>query len=124
MDFLRKRLATPRAALWSCFALNFLNYLDRQIPYALSERLKTEFALTDAQLGFLGSAFLLVYSAAAVPLGFLADRWPRRKMLASCALLWSLATAGAALAQDFASLLFFRALVGIGEAGYAAAAPA
>lgn len=121
---LKERLATPASALWVCFLLNLLNYVDRQIPYSLAEHLKTEFFLSDSQIGYLGSAFLLVYAMGAVPLGYLADRATRRRVLGGCAFLWSLATLGSALAPNFGTLLVMRALVGIGEAGYAAAAPA
>ncbi len=118
------RFSTPAAALWTCLCLNLLNYTDRYLPFAFAERLKEEFLLNDAQVGRLGSAFLLVYSVVALPLGYLSDRVDRRKVLFGCAVLWSLATAASALSSSYAHLLFFRACVGIGEAGYAAAAPA
>jgi MFS family permease len=55
--------------------------------------------------------------------GSLADKWPRKVLIASGVALWSLATAAASLAHGFAVFLLARALVGIGEAAYATLSP-
>lgn len=104
---------------------NLLNYLDRFIVPALVESLKrSEMKPSDAQLGSLATAFLLVYTVASPVFGRLGDRGNRPRLLAAGVALWSLATAAGALAQSFAGLFAARAAVGIGEAAYATIAPA
>jgi MFS family permease len=53
-----------------------------------------------------------------IPLSLLADRFGRVKSLALMAMLWSLATLGCALAQNYPEMLFARFMVGVGEAAY------
>ena len=52
------------------------------------------------------------------PLSLMADRFGRVKSLALMALLWSLATLGCALAQDYQQMFIARFMVGVGEAAY------
>jgi len=104
--------------------LNFLNYVDRQIVYALVPLIKEEFVLTNFQVALLGTVFSVVHSLCALPLGLLADRVSRRKIILYGAFFWSLATFLSGLAASFRSLLHVRALVGLGEAAYGPAATA
>src|SRR5213079_243239 len=46
------------------------------------------------------------------------DRVGPRKVIFTGVLVWSLATIGSALSHSFWSLLFFRAVVGVGEGAY------
>jgi MFS family permease len=61
----------------------------------------------------------LFAGAAAVPLGWLADRYGRRALLAACVLVWATATAACGLAQDFPALFLAAIGLGLGEAGLA-----
>ena len=45
-------------------AINFLNYMDRYVGAALVSPIQKEFHITDAQVGLLATAFLLVYAIA------------------------------------------------------------
>jgi MFS family permease len=100
-----------------------LNFIDRQIIGILAEPIKTDLALTDAQLGWLGgTAFALFYAGLAVPVAMLADRRDRSWIVATGLALWSAATALCGLAQGFWQLFAARMTVGIGEA--AGVAPA
>src|SRR5689334_15258492 len=95
-----------------------VNSLDRSILSLLIEPIRKEFGLSDTQLGVLsGLAFALFYSALAIPVATLADRWNRRNVLALSVLLWTLMTAVCGLAGSFAALLIARIGVAIGEAG-------
>jgi len=58
--------------------INLLNYIDRNVIYALFEPIKADLGLTDGQLGWLGSAYILVFSVAALPFGVLSDLRSRR----------------------------------------------
>ena len=104
--------------------INLLNYLDRYVLSAVLPWVEASFALSDRESGLLGSVFMLVHLAASPFAGYLGDRRPRKYLVAIGVLLWSLATIGSGLAQSYGSLLVMRALVGIGEAGYATVAPA
>jgi len=105
-------------------ALHFLNYVDRQIVYALVPLLRAEFVLTRFEIGLLGTVFSLVHSLFTLPLGWLADRTSRKKVITFAVFTWSAATFLCGLAQSFGNLLKLRALVGVGEAAYAPSAMA
>jgi predicted MFS family arabinose efflux permease len=92
--------------------------VDRYVLAILQEPIKKELHLTDSDLGLLtGFAFALFYSLFAIPIGRLADRWSRPKLLALVMVLWSAMTALTATAPSFAWLLTFRIGVAVGEAG-------
>jgi MFS family permease len=103
--------------------LNLVNYVDRYILAAVLPRIKTELALSDFQLGLLSNAFLVSYVATSPLFGRLGDRGSRPRLLFSAGAFWSLATAAAGLARNFAQLVVARAGVGVGEAAYTTIAP-
>jgi MFS transporter, Spinster family, sphingosine-1-phosphate transporter len=117
------RIASPRGVLALLLAVNILNYVDRQVLYALLPLISGDLHLTDAQAGSLASAFMVVYMLAAPPIAWLADTRGRRPWIAGGVALWSVATGAAALAAGFASLFASRAAVGVGEACYGAISP-
>ena len=100
------------------FSLNLLNYMDRQVLYAVFPLLQSDLHLTDFQLGMLASAFMLVYMCYAPMMGFLADRFNRPRLIALSALLWSGATLCCAAASNYLFLLMSRACIGVGEGGF------
>src|SRR3989475_6770624 len=104
--------------------INLLNYTDRNVIFALFEHVKRELALSDVQLGWLGSAYVIVLSLAALPLGVIGDLKSRRAVIAFGVGLWSACTALGAAVSRFWQLLVCRAMVGVGEAGYGPAAQA
>jgi predicted MFS family arabinose efflux permease len=104
--------------------VNLLNYVDRWAPSAVKDLFKADLGLTDTQTGLPFSAFVVVYMLASPVFGALADRFPRRWLIALGVALWSLATGASALAVGFWTFLLARALVGVGEAAYATLAPA
>lgn len=114
---------TAWAILAVLTAINFVNYLDRYVLSAVLEPIKLELHLQDDASGLLGTVFMVVYMAAAPIGGQLGDRFNRHRIAAVGIALWSLATVGSGLADDYPTLLGMRAAVGIGEAGYATVAP-
>ncbi len=96
----------------------FFNYADRQAVYSVFPLLKTEFGLSEEQLGLLGSAFMIVYALSSPFSGYTVDRLPRRLLITSGLLLWSLICSATALARSFYQLIFFRAAEGLGESFY------
>jgi MFS transporter, Spinster family, sphingosine-1-phosphate transporter len=110
-------------ALVVLFFVNLLNYIDRNILASLLPLIQAEYQVNDKWIGFLGSSFIWVYMVAALPFGYLADRAARNRIVAVGVGVWSAATACSGLVPNFVSLFACRALVGVGEAGYAAASP-
>jgi MFS family permease len=98
--------------------INFLNYMDRWVASAASPLIQKEFHLSDALVGLLGSAFLLVYAVAALPFGYWADRGIRKTVIGVGVAIWSVATLVTGFARDFVQLFLSRAVLGIGEASY------
>ena len=104
------------------FAINTLNFFDRQILGAVGEPIRKEFGLDDASLGLLGTAFTLLYAFVGVPLGRLADQVGRKKILSVGVFFWSLLTAASGVAQSYWQIFALRLGVGVGEASCAPAA--
>lgn len=104
--------------------VNLLNYLDRNVVYAVFEPVKRDLNLTDTQLGWLGSAYIIVLSLAALPLGVIGDLRSRRSVITWGVTVWSAATAAGGFVRHFWQLFTCRALVGFGEAGYGPASQA
>lgn len=112
-----------RYALALLLAVNLLNYIDRQILFAVFPLIKNDLQLSDTALGFLGSAFMLSYLLFAPLFGWLGDLWSRTRLAAGGIVLWSLATALAGFAPGYRTLLAARATVGIGEASFGTVSP-
>src|SRR6202451_1151370 len=109
-------------ALGVLFAINLLNFYDRQIGGAVNEPVAEEWNLSFGQLGNLAMAFTLIYAAVGVPLGRLADRTSRTRILAGGVAVWSVLTAASGLTWSYASMFATRLGVGVGEASCAPAA--
>lgn len=114
---------SPRSVFILLMSLNLLNYIDRQILFAVFPLIKQDLFLTDTQLGVLASMFMVVYMLAAPVIGFLADRTPRQIWISLSAFVWSAATVLSGFAKDYAHLLFARSAVGVGEAGFTSVSP-
>jgi MFS family permease len=108
--------ANARYAIGVLLLINLLNFFDRTLPGALAEPIRHEFGLSDTMLGWLGTAFILCYAAVGLPIGRLADRWRRNRLLALGVGVWSLLTAATGMAWSAASLYVSRIGVGLGEA--------
>ena len=115
-------MGIPRRYAWLVFALTFglliSDYMSRQVLNAVFPLLKSEWMLTDSQLGWLSGIVALMVGLLTLPLSFLADRFGRVKSLTIMAVLWSLATLGCALAESYGQMFTARFLVGVGEAAY------
>lgn len=93
------------------------------MPSILTEPVRIEFSLSDAQLGlFTGVAYGLSLAVFVLPMGAISDRLHRRNFLSIIVLVWSVCTALGGLARTFFQLVFTRAGVGAAEAGAAPAA--
>lgn len=100
-----------------CFVY-VLNFLDRQLISILAKPIQDGLNITDGQLGLLtGFYFALFYCFIAIPIGWLADRTSRVKVLSAACAIWSAATAACGLAGSYGQLVAARMMVGVGEAG-------
>ena len=146
------RAAVPRYSLYALGVLslvNFLNYIDRQVLPAVAPVMLRDEALklTDAELGYMEAALLLSFTILAPIFGRLGDRYPRAKLMATAAVLWSIATALTGLVDRLTflpdalrlhvpvvnvtlalsgvalALCAVRACVGVGESAYSTITP-
>jgi MFS family permease len=101
--------------------INLLNYIDRNVIYALFEPIKQDLSLTTSRSADR-SAYILVFSVAALPFGVLSDLRSRRAVIAAGVTVWSAFTFCGGLVQSFGQLFTCRAAVGVGEAAYGPAA--
>ncbi|HEY8538397.1 MAG TPA: MFS transporter [Steroidobacteraceae bacterium] len=112
----------PGARAWwvlgvLCFVY-VLNFLDRQLLSILAKPIQDDLQVTDGQLGLIsGLYFALFYTFIAIPVGWIADRTNRVKLLSFACGLWSAATAACGLAKSYPQLVIARMTVGVGEAG-------
>ena len=103
------------ALIWTVFVVHGV---DRSVVLVLLEPIRAEFGLTDSEVGLIsGLAYAVPFALAGIPLGALADRVNRARMLALLLGVWSLFTGLAGLAATYPLLLLARAGVGASEAG-------
>ncbi len=110
------------ASAWYALAVltvvTLIAFIDRNILLLQAEVIRKAMQLSDVQLGLLqGTAVAAFTALATFPLGWLADRYDRRLVLAACAIFWSGAVLASGMAQTYEQLLLASAMVGAGEAG-------
>lgn len=147
-----EKVHVPRYSYYALAILtlvNFLNYIDRQVlpsvaPFMFKD---PKLNLTDTELGYMEAALLLSFTILAPMFGRLGDRRSRTKLMASAAVIWSLATALTGLVDRLSflpasvqlhlpiinvtlvmsgialALCFVRAVVGVGESSYSTITP-
>ena len=114
-------LLRPAYRRWLVFVLLLVaifNFADRAILAVLAQPIKEDLQLSDTDLGILqGLGFAILYSVLGVPLGMLAERVNRTRLLTACIAVWSAMTVACGFATSFVTLLLGRVGVGVGEAG-------
>lgn len=121
---------SPTRTRWLMVALVFcmavLMFIDRVNISIAAKYLMPEYGLSEVQMGWIFSAFVLGYALMQVPGGWLGDRYGPKRVLAGAIFWWSFFTAVTAIAGEFflagllgvvGSFIVVRALIGIGEAG-------
>lgn len=104
--------------LFVLFLVYVLNFLDRQLLSILAKPIQDSLGVTDGQLGRIGGLyFALFYCFISIPVGWLADRTNRSRVVALACALWSGATMACGFAANYTQLVAARMSVGIGEAG-------
>jgi sugar phosphate permease len=95
----------------------FIAYIDRVNISTAALTLRTEFALTPGQMGFVFAAFAYPYAGMQIVGGWLSDRFGPRRVLTVLSLVWASATIMTGLVGGLAALVVCRVLVGAGEGG-------
>jgi len=110
------RESGSNAARWgvvSIFALaSTWNYLDRNVLAAAAPRVRAEFHLSNAEYGWVLSAFSLAYALASPATGWLLDWLGVEIGIAWAVAMWSLSSVLGGLSRGFGQLLGVRALLG------------
>ena len=103
----------PTRTRWLIVALLFgiymLMVIDRVSISIAAKYMMPEYQLSEVQIGWIFSAFLLGYALFQIPGGWLGDRFGPRRVLAFAVFWWSVFTAVTAVAGD----LFLTALLGV-----------
>ena len=111
------------AAYWGLAVIviaTFMSFLDQVVFGMLAENIKRDFDLTDTQLGFLaGPATIICYFFVGIPLGRLADIYPRKLVLSASAGIVGLLIALSGLAQNFAQFVGTRVFLAAGGSAHA-----
>jgi MFS family permease len=120
---------TTRAGRYAWYVVFLLtlayavSLLDRWVITLLVDPIKTDLGISDTQMGILmGWAFAIFYLGLGIPMGWLADRFNRSKLIAICIGLWCAMTAACGLSRNFGQIFLARLGVGIGEAALTPAA--
>ena len=107
----------PSVVLGLLCAMYFITYVDRVNIATAATAIKSEFAISNTQLGFALGAFGYAYALFQIVGGFIGDRFGARRTLAVCGVIWAAATAATGLVGGLVSLLAVRFVVGLGEGG-------
>src|SRR5262245_66606040 len=104
---------SPTRTRWLIVALLFcigvLMFIDRVNISIAAKYIMPEYNLSEVQMGWVFSAFVLGYALLQIPGGWLGDRFGPRLVLTVAILWWSVFTAVTALAGD----LFLTSLFGV-----------
>ena len=103
------------------FLVCLFNLGDRAVFSVVVPAMRGELQLTDFHLGILqGFSFALLYGGLGIPVGRLAERASRTRLIAFATGIWSLATVLSGCAVNFVQMMATRIAVGMGEAGFTA----
>jgi MFS transporter, Spinster family, sphingosine-1-phosphate transporter len=123
-SFPRDRFNPALGTFLLLIGLNLLNFIDRYILPGAQPLIQKEFGATDQQMGALTTAMFAFYMCAAPLTGWLGDRYSRKPLIITGAVLWSLATLGTVWVHSYWTFYMRQWFVGIGEATFSIFAPA
>ncbi|WP_195908432.1 MFS transporter [Novosphingobium sp. Gsoil 351] len=115
--------ARPNWRRWGWYGLgvvvlaSIVGSVNRGLIALIAEPMKQSMALSDSEIGLLtGLALTFVTAIATYPVGWIADRFDRRWLLAGCILIWTVATVGFGFATSFRGLFLCAMGIAAGEA--------
>lgn len=86
-------------------------------------KIQADLKINDDNAGLIQTVFIISYMIFAPIFGYFGDRYSRRSIIIIGVVIWSTTTFFGSFVNDFRWFLFFRGLVGIGEASYSTIAP-
>jgi MFS family permease len=98
-------------------SLAVITYIDRVCISQAKGDIARDLHLSNTQMGWVFSIFLVAYGVFEIPGGWLGDKIGPRKVLMRVVLMWSFFTAATGWARGYASMLVARFFFGVGEAG-------
>jgi MFS transporter, ACS family, glucarate transporter len=107
------------------FLISVVTYIDRVNISVTARQMMPAYGLTDQEMGWVFSAFVIGYALFQIPGGWLADRWGVRVVLTAALIWWSICTTLTAviaitplagLVGIIAALALVRFFLGMGEA--------
>lgn len=104
-------------ALWAAMLGYMLDALDVLLYVFAVQTLRDQFHWSASTAGLVSSATLITSAAGGIVAGIVADRIGRTRTLIYTILLYSIGSAGSATSVGLASLLAWRAVVGLGLGG-------
>jgi MFS family permease len=112
---LKRRMSASSNVLLLLCVMYFITYVDRVNVATASAAFKSEFGLSNIQLGLVFSVFAYPYLVFQIIGGWFADRFGARWTLTVCGIVWATATILTGLAGGIVSLVMARLMLGIGE---------
>jgi ACS family 4-hydroxyphenylacetate permease-like MFS transporter len=108
-----------RRFLWFLFILMTINYMDRSNVGFAALTMNRDLGISPSMFGASVAVFSTFYFLCEIPSNLIMARVGARRWLSRIMVTWGLASAGCMFIVGAWSLLGFRALVGIAEAGFA-----
>lgn len=108
---------TRHVVLAFAVMLAVITYVDRVCISQAAPQMREDLGLSKEQMGWAFFAFSIAYALFEIPGGWLGDRIGPRAVLLRVVTMWSVFTAATGWAWNLASLVGFRFLFGMGEAG-------
>jgi sugar phosphate permease len=112
---MRKYFKATNVVLFLLCMMYLITYIDRVNISTAASVIKTEFGLSNTQLGLIFSAFAYPYAIFQIIGGWVGDRFGPRRTLFACGLIWAVATILTGFASGIVSLFLCRVLLGFGE---------
>ena len=108
---------TRHIVLWLTVAAYMITYMDRVVISSAVPSIKEDLGLDNQTMSWILSSFRWGYALFQIPGGWLGDLIGPRRALSLIVIWWSAFTSITALAFNAWSMIVFRFLFGVGEAG-------
>ncbi len=115
---------TPRAPLALLAACVFFAICTEMLPVGLLPEIGRGLGVSPAAAGILVSLYAVLVAVTSVPIAAVAERWPRRVVLAVLLAVYTLSNVLFAVAPDYAVAIVARSIGGLAHAGFFAVAVA